>query len=84
MSGTFDNVTFNFYDPGKGWDATNRGWHSITIENTHSFKHLEMVTWLYEHIDNPERHTRWIRFNNSSGFKFRYERDYILFTLRWA
>ena len=82
-----DNVVFNYYDTAKGWDNTNPGWHTIIIRNVGSFKHAEIVTWLYDNIDGTERHCRWIRLNNGSpesGFKFRHERDYILFTLRWG
>jgi len=78
------NIPFNYYDVGRGWDETNKGWHTIIIENTQSFRHLDMVNWLYDRIDNTEKHSRWVRLQNSSGFKFRYERDYILFTLTWS
>lgn len=84
MNGTNDNLPYNYYDYGRSWEHTNEGWHKIIIERTGSFKHLSMVQWLYDSIDKPERHARWIRFPDASGFKFRYERDYILFTLRWA
>ncbi len=79
-----DVAVFNYYDYDKGWDNTNPGWYTIILENTSPFKHSEIVTWLYDNIDGTERHTRWIRFAESSGFKFRYERDYIMFTLRWS
>ena len=83
MSQTNDAVVFNYYDYNKGWEQTNPGWHEIEVLSG-PLKHTEMVSWLYDHVDGTERHTRWIRFAESSGFKFRYERDYIMFTLRWS
>lgn len=81
---TDEEYVYNYYDPSRGWKHTNENWYTCDIENIGSFKHLEIVKWLYESIDNPERHCRWIRNINSSAFRFRYERDYILFTLRWS
>ena len=79
-----NDVAYNYFDHSRSWDHTNEGWHEIIIERSSPFKHLDMVRWLYDNIDKPERHARWIRFSDASGFKFRYERDYILFTLRWG
>lgn len=82
---TPNDVPYNYFDTGRGWDHTNKGWYEIILHDVGSFKHLEMVQWLYNRLDNPERHCRWCRFaKESSGFKFRYERDYILFTLSWS
>jgi hypothetical protein len=75
---------YNYYDPVRGWDHTNQNWYTYNIYNIGPFKHLEIVKWLYDMIDNPERHARWVRFQNDSAFRFRYERDYIMFTLRWS
>lgn len=80
-----ENVPYNYYDHSRGWDHTNPGWYEIILHDIISFKHIQMVAWLYERIDKTERHCRWCRFaKDSSGFKFRYERDYILFTLSWS
>jgi len=78
----------HYYDYQKGWDATNPGWHLVEIPTpAHRNFHDEMVDWLYDHIDNPERHARWVRLNapnDISCFRFRYERDCIWFKLRWS
>lgn len=79
-----NDFPYNYYDYVRGWDHTNEGWHELIIDGTNSFRHLDMVRWMYDRIDNPERHARWIRFEDGSGFKFRYERDYIMFTLSWS
>jgi hypothetical protein len=74
----------NHYDYTKGWNDSNR-WFECVITPSTQTKHEQMVEWLYEKLDNCERHCRWINgFENESRFKFRYERDYILFTLRWS
>lgn len=77
------DVAANYYDYTRGWDHTNVGWHEIVLNISYA-KHLEIIVWIYEKLDKPERHSRWIRFSDGSGFKFRYERDFILFTLSWS
>lgn len=73
-----------YYDYTKGWENTNKGWYEVVVENVNVDKHINMVAWLYSAIDKPETHARWIIVDVSkSAFKFRYERDYIMFVLRW-
>ena len=55
----------------------------------------EIITWLYTTIDECERHVRWsnvdasytpmgsIEYGNTLCVKFRYERDYNWFAIRW-
>lgn len=77
-------VTHNYYDSERGWKGTNPGWHQVDIYTVSPSKHLEMVQWIYDNIDNPERHARWIFENHAnSSFKFRYERDFVWFRLTW-
>ena len=73
----------HWYDWNKGYENTNPGWYSVTIHTKSNDDHAEMVTWLSENIDMPERHCVWMKSFYESHFKFRYERDYILFRLRW-
>lgn len=73
----------NYFDYERGWEGTNPGWHKVDILNKSPDKHLEMCDWLYNRIDKVERHARWAWYADYSRFKFRYERDYILFTLTW-
>lgn len=77
-------VVDHYYDYERGWVDTNKGWHECTLDWITRTQHRDIVEWMYEKLDNPERHARWIRFEDCSKFKFRYERDYILFTLRWS
>lgn len=73
----------HYYDPGRGWEGTNPGWHEAIIRIKDAYEHVEIVKWLYENIDMPERHCRWTTNAFESIVKFRYERDYIHFRLRW-
>ena len=73
----------HWYDWNKGWDATHPGWHAIDINMGTKNYHIEMIEWMYENLDNPDRHCVWTRAMSVSSFKFRYERDYIWFKLSW-
>ena len=77
-------IVGNYFNHQKGWEHTNPGWHSVTLHTKDSDHHIDMVKWLYEHLDKPERHCVWMGSLYESYFKFRYERDYIMFTLRWS
>lgn len=82
-------MELDWYDlRGAGWKGTQPGWyeHIIVFNNIHDGDtvHENIVYWLYDTIDKPERHARWARFPGSMKIKFRYERDYLLFLLRWA
>lgn len=77
----------------KGWEYTNNGWYEFTIKNTYEgwngtikFEEIynEIVQWLYDNIANCERHARWIILNDSIHVKFRFEKDYSWFTIRWG
>ena len=76
---------FNYYDWQAGWENTNIGWYEVTVKDagTSTKKHEDCVMWLYNNIDKPERHARWVSFFGKSHFRFRYERDYIWFRLTW-
>jgi hypothetical protein len=77
-----------YYDFKRGWNMSNPGWHEIRFEKSSYRNHLEMLDWMFNRIDNPFRHAIWtIEWNMnslaSSYFKFRYERDFLLFRLSW-
>jgi hypothetical protein len=75
-------MTLEHYDPNKDWDSIKK-WHKVVI-NYYPNKFPEILRWLYANIDKPERHARWKIVDDTMQFKFRYERDYIMFTLRWS
>jgi hypothetical protein len=69
------------YDQIKGWEVTQPGWyeHQITIgESSMSETYEEVLEWLYNRIDNCERHARWIISRGLIKIRFRHERDIIL------
>ena len=73
------------YDYAVGWENTKPGWHECTVHVKHLDKYNEIIKWLENNIGKHERHCRWcVTDDNIVSFKFRYERDYILFTLRWS
>jgi hypothetical protein len=65
-----------------GWEATCPGWHEydINVDDTmgSSETYSEVLDWLYNRIDNCERHARWRLQRGLIQLKFRYERDVIL------
>ena len=64
-------VIYELYDQDRGWEHTQPGWYECKVRA--------------EHIDKYKRHCRWcVTDTNIVSFKFRYERDYIMFTLRWS
>ena len=71
----------HWYDWDKGYLGTNPGWYEHVIPNGSTQKIKEVVLWLYEKIDNPERHCRWVRLENEIRVKFRHEKDYLWFSL---
>lgn len=73
----------NHYDWIRGWDDTNPNWYQVTVFDVEFERHNEIVAWMYDNIDNPERHARWVRLGDDSVFRFRYEKDFIWFRLTW-
>lgn len=79
-----------YYDWTRGWEDDHPFWycHNVNARDSQSqtdldLLHKEVVTWLYENIDNPERHCRWTRQVLTISVKFRHERDYMWFKLRF-
>jgi hypothetical protein len=74
-------IVIQHYDQKNGWEVTYPGWyeHKITIgESCMSETYEEVIYWLYNRIDNCERHARWMILRGEISVRFRYERDYIL------
>jgi len=78
------------YDWAKGWENANIGWYEyhVKFNDAASIEELigkgeEIVEWLYKNIDNPERHARWAPYDVGMRVKFRFEKDAVLFALRW-
>lgn len=86
--GDLKGIKSNWYDISKGWDQTNPGWHEKIIyvedpaESVNRF--FEILEWMYDKLDMCERHCRWQYNGNYLRFKFRYERQFAWFNLRWG
>ena len=83
------DMNYEYYDGLRGWTDTKPGWHECVLPvlnlDTHLEKYIDIIEWLYSNVAKCERHTRWcITGDTTASFKFRYEKDYILFTLRWS
>jgi hypothetical protein len=71
----------NYHGPN-GWDETNPNWYKASAPTKH---YEEIMKWLEQNNSKFQRHTRWvIASSDETKFKFRYEKDYIMFTLRWT
>jgi hypothetical protein len=75
---------FLHYDQDKGWSNTNPGWYTMSFHLLTHEKHEEIVEWMYEVLANPERHVRWFWYDYNASYRFRYEKEYVWFKLRWS
>lgn len=81
-------MTQEYYFKEHWYDNEIKNWHYSNIQKNNANdlirEYQEIVRWLFEKIDNPGRHARWrITKDNGIEVKFRYEKDYVLFKLRW-
>ena len=78
------------YDWKRGWENANIGWYEyrVAFNDAASIAELmeradEIVVWLYKNIDKTERHARWAPYGRGLRVKFRFEKDAVVFALRW-
>ena len=77
------SVAWLWWDDKCRWpkiiQAVDEAWtHDRMIE-----EYKERVEWIYENVENPERHCRWTLYQDDMKFCFRHEQDLLIFTLRW-
>jgi hypothetical protein len=65
------------------WD--NSKWPVVIVDlvNDDADRYFEILDWIRDNIDMPYRHSRWRWYEFYVEVKFRYEKDYIMFKLRW-
>ena len=65
------------------WDSSS--WHLVVVDliNDDHEKYFAILDWLRDNVDMPYRHARWRWYESYAEVKFRYERDCIMFKLRW-
>lgn len=72
------------------WWGKQPKWNSYEISLSHLNypdkleKYAELVSWIYDRIENPNRHAQWMFSTNKICVKFRYEKDYLMFILVWG
>jgi hypothetical protein len=71
-------------------DKQKSGWHEKQwdynnfIDYDIADHYTNIVDWIQQNVECPERHARWKIDSYGIYFRFRYERDYLNFLLRWA
>jgi hypothetical protein len=78
----------NHYDHRLEWKDNKPGWYEVFIPNHEidiipSDKIISILKWICDHVDNYAAHARWRATKEGISVKFRYERDYIRFSLVW-
>ena len=73
------------------WYSSEKpGWHELTIRRQEpSFVEYQewysgIAGWIMKNVDGAWKHSRWKLEQDHAIFRFRYERDYIRFVLRWS
>lgn len=73
------------------WENTtpNR-WYSYTLHRSQDIwdswiiHYYSVVVWINTNIEGAKKHCRWSVDKTTATFRFRYERDFINFMLRWS
>lgn len=83
-----DIPIYNYYDRQRGWENTNKGWHEVVIQVSEPhetvIRYQATVDWIKENIHGYKKHCRWFYSGNYLKYKFRHEKDYLWFKLRWG
>lgn len=72
------------------WVENKNGWYTFTVDEPtlHGvawLKHIRsIIHWIIENIEGAEKHCLWKTEPGVFICKFRHERDYIRFVLRWS
>ena len=66
------------------------GWHELIIPRPVSTLgeylawYNSVVDWIEANVDGASKHSRWKIDTGHAIFRFRHERDYLRFVLRWS
>lgn len=80
----------HYYDTRKGFQNDKPNWYTIVISSylddfiEFGNQCQDIIDWMYQNLDHVERHCRWNVQFNEFHVKFRYEKDYAWFKLRWC
>ena len=67
------------------WEKLKPGWFKATVHVESPKKFEELMIWMQANIQGHRKHTIW-RLTDGGYFeiRFRHERDYEWFILRWS
>jgi len=69
----------------KDWASYKSGWYKIKIKLDTDEKFREILDWISQNIQGHRKHTIWkINEHRILEIRFRYEKDYAWFVLRWS
>ena len=68
----------------RDWESYKPNWYKATIRVENHDKFSDLMRWMHTNIQGHRKHTVW-RLTDGGYFeiRFRYERDYEWFVLRW-
>jgi hypothetical protein len=74
----------------RDWENYKPNWYSakITVKSDEQFE--ELMMWMQSNLPGHNKHTTWrllgLEYTSDRLFeiRFRYDRDYALFILRWG
>ena len=72
------------------YSSEKSGWHELTIRRQepslveYQEWYCGIADWIMNNVDGAWKHSRWKIEQDHVIFRFRYERDYIRFVLRWT
>jgi hypothetical protein len=68
----------------KDWESYKQNWYKAVIKVESDEKFREILKWIEKHVDGHRKHTMW-KINEHRVFeiRFRHEKDYEWFVLRW-
>lgn len=66
------------------WENFKPNWYKASIQVESPKKFEELMRWMHVNIQGHRKHTVWrLTDNGYFEIRFRYERDYEWFVLRW-
>lgn len=67
------------------WDSYKPNWYTARIKVESPEKFEELMRWMQINLQAHRKHTVWrLTGDNYFDIRFRFERDYEWFLLRWS
>lgn len=72
------------------WHKSGQKWHTWTFsrpcDDTLDWIdfYTARVSWIQDYVDGSYKHSCWCIWPEFATYKFRYEKDYLNFILRWS